>query len=183
MTEQAFSLIPFPAPNTPDLAITGKISLCKNVLSLQYSLAGRVEDIFLPPVSTGPLRKDELWKTTCFEFFLAIKDHSPYWEFNLSPSGDWNVYHMDLYRRIGFREETLIQRLPFDFQVENSGYSLNVAVDLCPILTPEENVQAGIASIIQMKDGHETYWALLHPAPQADFHVRESFICSLQNIT
>jgi hypothetical protein len=86
----------------------------KTVLALQYSLAGKSADIFLPSPSAHPGRKDELWQTTCFEFFLAAKDQPGYWEFNLAPSGNWNVYRMDAYRGIGFREETSIQRLPFE---------------------------------------------------------------------
>ncbi len=112
MTECSFSLIPFTAPNIPSISITGKISLQNNIITLHYLLAGKIEEILLPTKSMNPTRKDELWKMTCFEFFLAIKDQPQYWEFNMSPSGDWNVYHMDAYRRIGFREETSIQRLP-----------------------------------------------------------------------
>jgi len=179
MTKHSFSLIPFPAPNIPAISIRGEISLQKNTVHLHYSLAGEIENIVLPPTCLNPSRKDELWKKTCFEFFLVIKDQPQYWEFNMSPSGDWNVYHMDAYRRVGFREETSIQRLPFEARNEMGEFHLNALVDLNPILQQSQFLECGITVIIQTTDGHETYWALAHPAPFADFHLRESFILAL----
>src|SRR6266508_6926807 len=183
MTERSFSLIPFTAPNIPSISITGKISLQNNIITLHYLLAGNIEEILLPTKSIKPTRKDELWKITCFEFFLAIKDQPQYWEFNMSPSGDWNVYHMDAYRRIGFREETSIQRLPFDVQNEVGVFQLNALVDLPPILQPGQLLEFGITAVIQTMGGNETYWALSHPASIADFHLRESFILGLARQT
>jgi hypothetical protein len=178
MIEQPFSLIPFPAPTIPTISLTGKLSLHHNFLALHYMLTGNIEEVLLPPSLLPAGRKNELWKATCFEFFLAIKDEPGYWEFNLSPSGDWNVYWMDAYRRIGFQEETAISQLPFEFKNESNGYSLEVSVDLSAIIRPERGVQMAVTAIIQTKDGHETYWALAHPAPYPDFHLRESFILS-----
>ena len=179
MSEDSFSLICFPAAKVPGIAITGSVSLQKNIVHLHYLLTGSIENIFLPPACAYPSRKDDLWKSTCFEFFLAIKDHPQYWEFNMSPSGDWNVYHMDEYRRIGFREEPSIQRLPFEFQKNARGLTLDAQVDLNPILPLNQFLQFGINAVVQTLDRTETYWALAHPAPAADFHLRESFILEL----
>ncbi len=179
MTEQSFALIPFPAPNIPEITITGKIARQANRIILRYLLAGNTEDIFLPPRTLSSSRKDELWKTTCFEFFLAIQDQPQYWEFNLSPSGGWNAYRMDAYRRVGFREETSIQRLELDTQTNADIIFLNAVADLHPIVRESQLLEVGVTAIIQTKDKYETYWALLHPASQADFHRRESFLCSL----
>lgn len=179
MIERTFRLIPFSAPDIPAISLTGRLSLDRNFLMLHYALAGNTEDVLLPPVSLAPSRRDELWKRTCFEFFLAIKDQPGYWEFNMSPSGNWNVYRMDAYRRVGFREEAAISQLPFDFKKELIGYSLDISVDLTPLTEPEHELQMAITAILQTKDGKETYWALAHPAPQADFHLRDSFILPL----
>jgi hypothetical protein len=179
MTEHSFSLIPFPASNRPSISITGKISLQNNIVALHYSLEGKTEDILFPSISPHPARRDELWKSTCFEFFLAIKDQPEYWEFNLSPSGDWNVYHMAAYRRVNFKEEMLIQQLPFQLQSEVGVFQLKVLVDLNPILEPDQFFELGITAVVQTANGHETYWALAHPASVPDFHLRESFILEL----
>jgi hypothetical protein len=195
MTERSFSLSPFPAPNLPNISITGAISIQMNILHLSYSLMGNVEDVFLPPTFVTPCRKDELWKTTCFEFFLAVKDQPQYWEFNLSPSGDWNVYYMDKYRRVGFREETSIQELAFEVQMtpvtmsslaesnEVGVFQLNAMLNLNSIVPQNQLLEFGITAIIQTTNGNETYWALAHPAPFADFHLRESFILGLAGQT
>jgi len=177
--ELSFSLTPFPAPNIPAIAITGRISLQNNLLALRYALDGNIEDIRLPPASLNPNRKDELWKSTCFECFLAIKDQPGYWEFNMSPSGDWSVYRMDAYRRMGFREETAISQLLVKCKKESEKCFLDVSVDLTPTIRHAQDLQMAIAAVIQTNDGAETYWALVHPASQADFHLRESFILAL----
>jgi hypothetical protein len=97
----------------------------------------------------------------------------------MSPSGDWNVYKMDAYRRVGFREESSIQRLPFSFRTEEDCISVEAAVDLSCMIAIENEIQVAVASVIQSKDGYKTYWALTHPKAQADFHLRESFIMML----
>ena len=176
MSEQTFSLIPFVDSQIPDISITGSISRKRNHLSVHYTLIGDIEHISLLEPSAQPARKDELWKSTCFEFFIAVPNQPDYWEFNISPSGDWNVYHIDAYRRLGFREEALIQRLPFSVRKETGSVSVEATVDLSPIIQVENKIQLGITSIIQTDDGCETYWALTHRNPDADFHVRESFI-------
>jgi hypothetical protein len=178
MTEHPFSLIPFPAPHLPAITLTGNIAR-HHFLDIRYLLTGNVDELFLPPPSPRPGRRAELWKATCFEFFLAAKDEPGYWEFNMSPSGDWNVYRMDAYRRIGFREETKIPQLPLDIKRDLDRFSLDVAVDVAPLVQPKQEIQIGITAVIQTKDGSETYWALAHPAPQADFHSRESFTVAL----
>jgi len=183
MNEPSFSLIPFPASPIPNISLTGEISLQNKVIDLRYSLAGKIEDVLFPSTSMHPHRKHELWKETCFEFFLAVKEQPQYWEFNMSPSGDWNIYHMDAYRRVGFKEEASFSRLPFEVKKEAGLFHMNVLVDLDPILQPGQLLEFGIAAIIQSTDGSETYWALTHPAPFADFHLRESFILGLAGQT
>jgi hypothetical protein len=180
MTGQSFSLIPFPAPQIPEISISGQISRQDGVLTLRYTLRGKMDEILLPLPSPHAERRDELWRATCFEFFLAIKNQPGYWEFNMSPSGDWNIYHMDAYRRIGFREETSIQRLQFEAREQSEAFVVDAILALDPIAQQHESLEVGIAAILQTRDGSETYWALRHPAAQADFHLRESFILVLE---
>ena len=183
MIEQSFALIPFPAPDIPALSVTGKLSLDKHLLMLKYSLSGNIEEVLLPLVSLTPTRKDQLWKATCFEFFLAIKDQPGYWEFNMSPSGDWNAYRMDVYRRVGFRQENTISQLLFEFRRRLDGYLLDVSVDLASLIEPGDELEMAVTAILQTRNGSETYWALAHRASQPDFHLRESFILPLAGQT
>ena len=176
LTRQSFSLIPFSIQGTPDLTITGEVTRRSNAVYIRYVLDANLETIVLPAWSAAPTRKDELWKTTCFEFFLAIENKAQYWEFNMSPSGDWNVYVMDAYRQVGMREETRIKRFPFEVQRELRSLSLELTINLDSIIAREKPIEVGIASIIQTLNRPETYWALVHPRPEADFHLREGFV-------
>lgn len=179
MREQSFSLVPFPDRDIPDITITGSILRKHNLLAVRYSLSGSLEKIHYPKPASQPARKDELWMSTCFEFFLAVPNQPAYWEFNLSPSGDWNVFRMDAYRRIGFREEPSIDRLTLVIMEAIDCMNVDCLVDLNPMIDPGETLLTGITCVIQNRDGGETYWALCHPGSQADFHARESFTIRL----
>jgi len=174
---KSFTLIPYPAPNLPALEITGTVARIDNHVAVHYVVRGDdVQNILLPAPSSMPARKDDLWKATCFEFFLAIKNQPQYWEFNTSPSGNWNVYAMDAYRQVNMRAEIVFTQLPFEFKKTNAGVFLAISVDLNPIIQPENILEIGITTIIQTNDDGESYWALAHPGQNADFHLRDSFI-------
>lgn len=175
---QTFSLIPFLSNKIPYINISGTVERVDNQLSIHYEVSGDIHQIRLPEPSTS-IRKHDLWKSTCFELFLAMKDRPPYWEFNMSSSGEWNVYVMDAYRQVNMREETAFTQLPFDFRKTNTEFSLDMSMDLKPILSYNQPLQIGITTIIQTLDENETYWALAHPGQKADFHLRESFIIEL----
>lgn len=172
---QTFKLIPYPAESLPKIDITGEIIRSGDKLLLRYRITGNVEQILLPAKAISPSRREDLWKATCFELFVAIPNRPEYWEFNMSPSRDWNVYKMDAYRRVGFREEIAFEQLPFVYRYIPGKLSLDITVDLSPILVPKQKVQIGITTILQTIDGKETLWALSHPGAQADFHLKESF--------
>lgn len=172
---RTFKLIPYPADNLPKISITGELIRSDNNFFIRYEVDGEIDRVLLPAKSSSPSRIDDLWKATCFEFFIAIPNQPEYREFNMSPSGDWNVYKMDGYRRVGFREETAFKQLPFVLRETGSQLSLDISVDLSPILNPQQKVQVGITAIIQTVDGREFYWALAHPGSQADFHLRDGF--------
>jgi hypothetical protein len=160
MTEHSFSLVPFPDPDIPDIAISGTIVRDHNVLTVHYSLVGDVETYFDTGRRPTAFRQSELWTSTCFEFFLAVPDRPEYWEFNLS--------------------EQSIQQLQFEVRSDAQCFSVDSVLDLSPIIGSGMHIQAGVTSVIQSRDGHETYWALAHPSRQADFHLRESFILALE---
>src|SRR4030095_1317030 len=97
MIEHTLNLIPFPGLKIPEIKIAGKITRDRDELTVEYALTGDIDLICFPKVTSRPARKKELWLETCFEFFLSIPGQQQYWEFNLSPSGDWNAFRMDAY--------------------------------------------------------------------------------------
>lgn len=179
MSHRQFTLRPFPCDRPlPDISITGHIARSHQILSLSYELQGSLAEVVVP-VAAGPAsRRDELWATTCFEFFLALPALQRYWEFNLSPAGHWNVYRFDGYRQ-GMQAESAFTALPFSVQVQPTRVCLNVEVNLEKILPAAPPLEVAIAAVIQSTQGEVSYWALSHPGSQADFHQRQGFIIQI----
>jgi hypothetical protein len=158
----AFSLQPFPAGKIPaDLQITGQVVRDGTRLEIDYRLTGNIAAILLDRGTKRPKRSHQLWQATCFEFFLGLTDSSRYWEFNLSPTGNWNIYCFDDYRQ-GMREETSFTRLPFSTELQSDLYHLNLVVDLAPIIPPQQSLDLAITAVVQEKDQEISYWALTH---------------------
>jgi hypothetical protein len=179
MKNQSFFLQPFPTiGQLPNLKIAGNIARNNNQLTIEYILQGELKEIAIAPPSAIPSRKHELWQNTCFEFFLGIQNSQRYWEFNLSPSGDWNVYCFDSYRQ-GMQEETAFSTLPFKVQQQAETLKLTLNCDLNKIIVREKTLEIGITTVIKNQNGEVSYWALNHPAAEADFHRRDSFIILL----
>lgn len=179
MNDQTFKMQPFPsAKPIPDLKIAGNIARQGNQFTIHYALLGNLKEVGLAAPSDTPARKHELWKDTCFEFFLGIKNSDRYWEFNLSPAGDWNVYHFDAYRQ-GMQEETAFTALPFSIQHLSDGLAIALDVELDKIVPANQAIEVGITTVIKHRDGEVSYWALTHEGTEADFHRRDSFIIAL----
>lgn len=206
MNDQTFKMQPFPsAKPIPDLKIAGNIARQGNQFTIHYALLGDVKEVaiaegtaqsaiaqrtryanaekaascetLIAPSDT-PARKHELWKNTCFEFFVGIKNSERYWEFNLSPAGDWNIYRFDAYRQ-GMQEETAFTALPFSIQHLSDGLAIALDVDLDKIVSANQAIEVGITTVIKHTDGEVSYWALTHQGTEADFHRRDSFIIGL----
>jgi hypothetical protein len=179
MSDRTFFLKPFPSDNPPlQLEISGIVDRQFNKLTIQYQILGQLAELAIPAVTDSPARKDELWQQTCLEFFLGIENSSQYWEFNLSPSGNWNIYHFEDYRQ-GMQTETAFTSLPFVVHNRPNYLLLDLELNLDKIVEIEQKIEIAIASVIQSKAGETTYWALTHCGTQADFHLRDSFAIEL----
>jgi hypothetical protein len=122
-----------------------------------------------------PSRKDKLWEATCFEFFLGIPGDRNYWEFNLAPSGDWNIFQLDDYRQ-GLREELTFTTLPFAIDRQPNLLSLAIEIDLSKIIDRAVTaIEVSVTTVIKPCQGEISYWAISHCGKEADFHLRESF--------
>ncbi|AFY46361.1 hypothetical protein Nos7524_0447 [Nostoc sp. PCC 7524] len=179
MNQQTFSLQPFPSGESlPDAIITGDISRDGNQLAINYQLTGDLGQVVIPPLANTPTRQHELWQDTCFEFFLGINNSQRYWEFNLSPTGHWNIYRFDGYRQ-GMQEETAFSVFPFSVQNQSDSLMLSLSFNLDKIISPEQILEVAITTVVKQQNNHVTYWALTHKGLEADFHLRESFMIKL----
>jgi hypothetical protein len=175
-----FNLLPHPQHPVPlsSLQLVGSVVRIAASLRICWELRGNLADIFLSKQHAAPVRRNGLWQTTCFEFFAAPADLPCYWEVNLSPCGDWNVYAFDLYRT-GMREEPAIATLPFIVQHQADKLQLELRFPLAAVIRKEQAIDLGLSAVIQEKTGPRSFWALAHCAAQPDFHCRESFILQL----
>ena len=184
MSYIGFCLKPFTQESFGDdrpalaLEITGKIARRDKWLSLDCLVAGAVAQIDFPALANPPLRKESLWEQTCFELFVSPKGSSQYWEFNISPSGHWNVYRFNAYRE-NMREEIAFESLPFSTSCAHGCFSVSLEIEPARIVKADRQLAIAISAVIRAKDGGTSFWGLTHCGSKPDFHKRESFIIEL----
>jgi hypothetical protein len=178
MNPLEFVLQPHPGiASLPGIKINGSLVRQDNRFSIGFRLSGSLSEIEIPGPSASPNRRIGLWEATCFEFFMALQQSPRYWEFNLSPSGAWNVFRFETYRQQELEEERAFPALPFRVSTDAvNNLSLDLQFDLGSIIQPDQALEVAISSVIRTKEGQETLWALTHPGPTADFHHRDGFI-------
>jgi len=132
------------------------------------------EGVLEIPNGTG-LRRDGLWKTTCFEMFVGNPDSPSYREFNFSPGGDWAAYGFSGYRT--GQHDLPIHAAPL---IEGERTSIGLAVKVRVSLDHLETGDPfGICAVIEERDFGLSYWSLLHAMPNPDFHHPTCFAATL----
>lgn len=182
-----FSLVPFADSDlSQNLSISGTVARDGNTLFVTYVLTGDLEKVVLPPLNSSANRAEKLWEETCFELFLGVgleraKDLL-YREFNLSPSGAWNVLTLQGYR-YATKEEPSFEALPFTAEQTDAELSLKADIDISAIADNTQPIRLGVSAVLIVKDAegkeHETFWAVTHPTSKPDFHHPNSFKLSL----
>lgn len=179
-------LQPFsPEPHLQEIALAcAAVVDERGILRLQYRLSGPLQSLALPPATPEPGRRDGLWESTCFEAFFGQAGQPNYWEINLGPSGDWNLYALSDYRT-SLRQEERVSRLPFQ-QVREPVAScdptslqhldLELVLDLRGLLALDGPLELSATAVLDHRSFGCSYWAWRHTGPEADFHRRDSFL-------
>ena len=180
MTSQTVSLQPFPGTSdAPEIAFESIIKRTSdNQLSIIYDLKGEVDQIQFAEDTETPSRQWDLWETTCFELFVGTIGEKNYWELNLAPNGNWNVFNLDDYRQ-GICETKSIEQLKIVTGGKANQFTLATEVSLDSLIAPETPIEVSITAIIQATSGAISYWANKHSAAEPDFHQRDSFMIKL----
>jgi hypothetical protein len=170
-------LRPFPGIALADTCrVFAKLAKSHEGLYVSFELHARLDTIVIPPFDPSTTKRtDNLWEHTCFEIFIGQKERQSYLEFNLSPSGNWNVYSFKGYRK-GMITEQTITSLPFDVRIiPERGLALTVEIDngLAQITA---DTLIGISAVIEHSSGINSYWATKHPKPTPDFHAKEGWV-------
>jgi hypothetical protein len=175
MTLNSLSLVSFPGEAPPaSLSVEATVARRGETFVFRPSLSGNLTMLAIPPAAQNPQRRDGLWRETCLELFLGETGSEGYLEFNLSPSGDWNVYRFDVYRK-GMREEAAYDALPFRVDRGKDRLALSIELDLGKLFPPGRPLSAGVAAVVRSASGGTFHWALAHTSPRPDFHARDAF--------
>ncbi len=94
-------LFTFPGQNS-DINLRAEFSNTANLFKVCFELS-KTKNMSEPPAtenfkSRKLLRKDNIWKKTCYEVFWSEPGKSNYWELNYSAKGEWNIYQFESYR-------------------------------------------------------------------------------------
>jgi hypothetical protein len=172
-------LLPFaPTPSPLDIKVDIEFQQDLQCLDIVYHLTGDLESIDLVNQPCQPKsRADELWKNTCFEWFLKSPKDKQYWEFNASPTGNWNFYHLDDYRE-NLKPCTLIEAPELQSKREisktNFTYTFFIRAPLALWCANHSHLIAdaklAVTAVIRWKSGECSYFSLRHPEAKADFH-------------
>ena len=129
---------------------------------------------FRIPTSGEPGRRDELWKTTCFEAFVQAEGEGAYREYNFAPSGDWAAY--DFTGRREGMAEALLANPPYIRLEDNlTWWGLGATF----VLEAGRRWALGLSAVIEEADGTRSYWALAHGGGRPDFHDPACFTAGL----
>lgn len=142
-----------------------------DTIEIEFVLYGDLARLRLPAAAAG--RQDGLWHHTCCELFVGLDTGPAYREWNLSPSGAWQAYDFEAYRR-GCR---LAFVPPPAIASHDTAHALTLAATV-PVATPAgpSQLRLGVAAVLEDRDGLLSYWALGHAAGRPDFHHPASFI-------
>ncbi|WP_106639253.1 DOMON-like domain-containing protein [Allosphingosinicella vermicomposti] len=170
-------------------------------IALRFVASGNIDAVRFPHHVTSHARKDELWRTTCFEAFLRVGDDNAYREFNLAPSGNWNCYHFTGYRENMAPEnhvgdpaiQTYMRREPLGPGDDGHSSSigpldrfeapflmLTATLELQSAMLPlDQPWHLALSAVIEEKNDRVSYWALKHPSGKPDFHHEDCFALEL----
>ena len=174
------SLVPHPTtpPGDPAFKVWASVdhisSLGAAATTNIWFGVGAPADRFVIPQSEEPGRKDELWRTTCFEAFLLADDEGSYSEWNFSPSGDWAAYDFASYRKRADEPEVVPPYIRMEDNMTWWAVGATIATDA------GRSWRLGLSAVLEEKDGTKSYWALAHSNPdKPDFHLADCFTAKL----
>jgi hypothetical protein len=190
---QTFEIIPFQDNNLIE-SIRGEFEICEQQIVINFQLGGKVSEVCWPEKDESSGRQFGLWEHTCLEFFIGPEDSSNYWEFNLSPNGNWNCFSFsDL--RTDMQESSALELSLLACEVEENTATCTALIH-CDDLIHDivlSGIRIGISAVIEHTSGF-FYYALAHcsngqssngessngeKARRPDFHARENHLLLL----
>lgn len=178
MTSTRATLLPHPStPCDAVRSLGAHVTLtASGRLHLHFVLLAQLSQLVVP--APAPQRfRNELWKHTCFEAFVAADGASAYRELNVAPSREWAAYSFTKYRE----GMTKIEHSPqITVRRDLERLDVEVGLELASWFdTPWRMLNVGLTAVIETTDGAHSYFALRHPIEKPDFHHRGGFVLQL----
>jgi len=177
MPNISFHLALFPNQSDDEIThmtVSGAMQLSMKQLDITFQLAGNINVLQLPEITPTPSRTDKLWENTCFEVFVAEPRDPNYWEYNISPSHNWAVFHFTGYRSAKSDELTVDKIIVNSHSISPNQYQIQTILPL-PQALHNKNLQVGVSTILRDRQDTIYYYALTHLSQNPDFHDRNCF--------
>ncbi|MCX7978867.1 MAG: hypothetical protein N2578_07675 [Bdellovibrionaceae bacterium] len=160
-------------------SVLGELTVSGSRFCICWQLSGDLSSFVIPKCSSSPFkllepnRKNELWKETCFEFFIRPKGQERYWEFNLSPSGKWNLYSLAKYRDELVPSKDLIDG---EVSVDGSNQLYKITASLNAPELAKSPFMYNLTCVLQCAGQKTLFFAPRHPKTKPDFHDPSCFL-------
>ncbi len=186
MVRQICRLHPFESQLQPELRLVAEVLwLETGAFELIFNIQSETEVTALSdlrihssesfPNAQRDQRHDNLWRHTCFEAFFGEPNSEQYWELNVAPSGQWNLYRFNGYRS-GGQEELAVVTPTVSWSQGERECRCTIQLNLKPWWTELQLPELAITAVLENQAGQLSYWALQHPGDKPDFHDRRSFL-------
>lgn len=155
-----------------DIEIFGEWKIDQNKVKINFLLTGEINEICWPLVKNEK-RRDELWKESCFEFFVMEKNGPAYLEFNFWPTGEFNVYHFNEYRKLSGEYKGFEK---FDYKFSKNEKSLSFHLVFDSVWKEKRDLFVSMTMVLKRVSGRVEYYAWRHSESRPDFHSAKSLI-------
>ncbi len=154
-----------------DIAIEVAFRQDSTHFTLEYKLSGKDLSQIAALVEcessprNPPQQASELWKTTCFEFFLFSENTPNYYEYNFAGTS-WDRMFFEDFRKKGTpntSEPATINSLSLKRLNEELLYTAKLAA-------PTGVFHLSPTVILEHRDGRQDFYALKHGVEKPDFH-------------
>lgn len=150
------------------------MGISQHWLEIRWRIEGSA-NILLPPFA-GQLRRDGLWKSTCFEMFVQPSGQSAYTEYNFAPSECWAAYDFTAPRQ-GMAERAMSRAPVIVPRAGKNILLIDVALPITDVPALAANIS--LTAVLEEKSGAKSYWAPKHPQGDPDFHHPDCFTLQL----
>ncbi len=168
---KAFSRSPF----SENFRVSGELERKGSKIECSFHVQGPIDDLQIPERSSQPGIRNYLWEKTCFEIFISPESEERYWEWNFSPSFDWNYFRFKTYR-VSLPTHDYEKIAPSLKLWNENGKELTLSAELdLKSLKLQGGLEVGVTAVLEAFNGVKTYWALVHSDSKPNFHLRQSF--------